>query len=167
LAFGVWVERVEQAVAPKVLVDATYRALQHLTDFARLQMSERLPRELCPLLVEGAVEKHHVQVRVLATSVPPPRFHTVKYAGVLAPAASSFRACIKPQPIRRANDFAERLLRRNAFLNGCSEELARKLRTVKVLGHWPSAQGRDVFTTARGGCAQRNFSEVGRGARTH
>lgn len=64
LVFGVWVERVEQAVAPKVLVDATYRALQHLTDFARLQMSERLPRKLCPLLVVGAVEKHHVQVRV-------------------------------------------------------------------------------------------------------
>lgn len=33
----------------------------------------------------------------LATSVPPPRFHTVKYAGLLAP-ASSVRARIKPQP---------------------------------------------------------------------
>ena len=33
----------------------------------------------------------------LATSVPPPRFHTVKYAGVLAP-ASNVRARIKPQP---------------------------------------------------------------------
>lgn len=32
----------------------------------------------------------------LATSVPPPRFHTVKYAGVLAP-ASALRARIKPQ----------------------------------------------------------------------
>lgn len=32
----------------------------------------------------------------LATSVPPPRFHTVKYAGVLAP-ASTWRARIKPQ----------------------------------------------------------------------
>jgi hypothetical protein len=32
----------------------------------------------------------------LATSVPPPRFHTVKYAGVLAP-ASARRARIKPQ----------------------------------------------------------------------
>jgi hypothetical protein len=33
----------------------------------------------------------------LATSVPPPRFHTVKYAGVLAP-ASTWRARIKPRP---------------------------------------------------------------------
>ena len=33
----------------------------------------------------------------LATSVPPPRFHTVKYAGVLAP-ASPWRARIRPQP---------------------------------------------------------------------
>ena len=33
----------------------------------------------------------------LATSVPPPRFHTVKYAGVLAP-ASAWRARIKPKP---------------------------------------------------------------------
>jgi hypothetical protein len=30
----------------------------------------------------------------LATSVPPPRFHTVKYAGVLAP-ASTWRACVR------------------------------------------------------------------------
>jgi hypothetical protein len=33
----------------------------------------------------------------LATSVPPPRFHTVKYAGVLAP-ASPWRARIRPKP---------------------------------------------------------------------
>jgi hypothetical protein len=32
-----------------------------------------------------------------ATSVPPPRFHTVKYAGVLAP-ASAWRARARPQP---------------------------------------------------------------------
>jgi hypothetical protein len=33
----------------------------------------------------------------LATSVPPPRFHTVRYAGVLAP-ASQWRSRIAPQP---------------------------------------------------------------------
>jgi len=33
----------------------------------------------------------------LATSVPPPRFHTVKYAGVLAP-ASPWRSRLAPQP---------------------------------------------------------------------
>jgi Putative transposase len=33
----------------------------------------------------------------LATSVPPPRFHTVKYAGVLAP-ASPWRSHLAPQP---------------------------------------------------------------------
>jgi hypothetical protein len=32
----------------------------------------------------------------LATSVPPPRFHTVKYAGVLAP-ASPWRSRLAPQ----------------------------------------------------------------------
>ena len=35
----------------------------------------------------------------LATAVPPPRFHTVKYAGVLAP-ASSWRVRIGPRPKR-------------------------------------------------------------------
>ena len=33
----------------------------------------------------------------LASSVPPPRFHTVKYAGVLAP-ASTWRSRIAPKP---------------------------------------------------------------------
>jgi hypothetical protein len=37
-------------------------ALQHLADFARLKMSQRLPRQLCPLLVVGAGKEHHVQV---------------------------------------------------------------------------------------------------------
>jgi len=36
-------------------------------------------------------------LRRLATSVPPPRFHTVKYAGVLAP-ASPWRSRLAPQP---------------------------------------------------------------------
>jgi len=35
----------------------------------------------------------------LATSLPPPRFHTVKYAGVLAP-ASVWRARLLPKPPR-------------------------------------------------------------------
>lgn len=41
----------------------------------------------------------------LATSVPPPRFHTVKYAGVLAP-ASTFRNRIKPhsQPVEQPTE---------------------------------------------------------------
>jgi hypothetical protein len=33
----------------------------------------------------------------LATSVPPPRFHTVKYAGVLAPVSPPWRSRIAPQ----------------------------------------------------------------------
>jgi hypothetical protein len=37
----------------------------------------------------------------LATSVPPPRFHTVKYAGVLAP-ASRWRSRLAPQPPQAA-----------------------------------------------------------------
>ena len=39
----------------------------------------------------------------LATSVPPPRFHTVKYAGVLA-SASPWRPCIAPEPPPSARD---------------------------------------------------------------
>ncbi len=38
----------------------------------------------------------------LATSVPPPRFHTVKYAGVLAP-ASPWRSRLAPQPPQAAD----------------------------------------------------------------
>ena len=37
----------------------------------------------------------------LATSVPPPRFHTVRYAGVLG-AGSPWRPCITPEPDARA-----------------------------------------------------------------
>jgi len=39
----------------------------------------------------------------LAASVPPPRFHTVRYAGVLAP-ASKLRPRIVPKPAMPAND---------------------------------------------------------------
>jgi hypothetical protein len=39
----------------------------------------------------------------LATSVPPPRFHTVKYAGVLA-TASRWRPCIAPKPPPEAGE---------------------------------------------------------------
>jgi hypothetical protein len=42
----------------------------------------------------------------LATSVPPPRFHTVKYAGVLAP-ASPWRSRLAPQPPQAATASAE------------------------------------------------------------
>ena len=38
----------------------------------------------------------------LATSVPPPRFHTVRYAGVLA-AASPWRPRIAPKPCPRTS----------------------------------------------------------------
>ncbi len=42
----------------------------------------------------------------LATSVPPPRFHTVRYAGVLAP-TSTWRARIVPKPPPEAAAGAE------------------------------------------------------------
>jgi hypothetical protein len=52
----------------------------------------------------------------LATSVPPPRFHTVKYAGVLAP-ASPWRSRIAPPrkpPLRAAETQDEELLPKHA-----------------------------------------------------
>jgi hypothetical protein len=42
----------------------------------------------------------------LAASVPPPRFHTVKYAGVLA-SASTWRPRIAPRPIARVDETDE------------------------------------------------------------
>jgi hypothetical protein len=42
----------------------------------------------------------------LATSVPPPRFHTVKYAGVLAP-ASPWRSRLAPPPPQAADASAK------------------------------------------------------------
>ena len=41
----------------------------------------------------------------LATSVPPPRFHTVRYAGVLAP-ASPWRPRIAPPPLAQTSSVA-------------------------------------------------------------
>jgi hypothetical protein len=49
-------------VTAQVLVDAAYRALEHLADFARVQLSERLPHELGLLLVVGAVEENRVKM---------------------------------------------------------------------------------------------------------
>ena len=43
----------------------------------------------------------------LATSVPPPRFHTVRYAGVIAP-ASPWRPLIAPQPLAQPSSAAAR-----------------------------------------------------------
>src|SRR6266536_1593446 len=51
----------------------------------------------------------------LAMMVPPPRFHTVKYAGVLA-AASKLRAQISPQPVAPTDAAeAQRTPRRGSY----------------------------------------------------
>jgi hypothetical protein len=51
-------------MAAKVLVDATHRALEHLTDFARFETPEIFPRQLSTLRVIGPVKEHHVKVRI-------------------------------------------------------------------------------------------------------
>ena len=66
---------------------------------------ERRPDGLVRLALKRAYADGTVAVEMdplsllcrLATSVPPPRFHTVKYAGVLA-SASSWRARLLPTP---------------------------------------------------------------------
>jgi len=66
---------------------------------------ERRPDGLVRLALQRAYADGTVAVEMdplsllcrLATSVPPPRFHTVKYAGVLAP-ASAWRTRLLPKP---------------------------------------------------------------------
>ena len=54
-------------------------------------------------------------LRRFAMMVPPPRFHTVKYAGVLA-AASKLRAQISPQPVAPTDAAeAQRIPRRGSY----------------------------------------------------
>ena len=76
----------------------------------------------------------------LATSVPPPRFHTVKYAGVLAP-ASAWRARIAPRaaPVE-ATDEAEPPKRAGSGYRPWAELLKRTFE-VDVL-ECPKCKGR-------------------------
>ena len=46
----------------RIGLDAAYRALEYLADFARLQMTERLPHELGLVLVVSAVEENRVEM---------------------------------------------------------------------------------------------------------
>jgi hypothetical protein len=76
----------------------------------------------------------------LATSVPPPRFHTVKYAGVLAP-ASPWRSRLAPQ-LTEAADAGDRPIRpaHAGAYRPWAELLARTF-AVDVLA-CPRCQGR-------------------------
>jgi hypothetical protein len=73
----------------------------------------------------------------LATSVPPPRFHTVKYAGVLAP-ASPWRSRLAPQ-LPEATDAGDKPAHAGAY-RPWAELLARTF-AVDVLA-CPRCQGR-------------------------
>jgi hypothetical protein len=74
----------------------------------------------------------------LATSVPPPRFHTVRYSGVLA-AASCWRPLITPEPPEAAGDDPGRKGRGSGY-RPWAELLARTF-GVDVLA-CPSCNGR-------------------------
>jgi hypothetical protein len=54
----------EQTAPAKVPLDAPDGAKEHGADLARLQVGEPLPAQLAALLLPGAIESDHVQVRV-------------------------------------------------------------------------------------------------------
>src|SRR5664279_3647261 len=101
----------------------------------------------------------------LATSVPPPRFHTVKYAGVLAP-ASTWRARIapRPKPVAGATDDTAKAIatespkRAGSTYRPWAELLARTF-AVDVL-ECPKCQGRMRLTALRSYFATR-LSQLG------
>jgi hypothetical protein len=104
----------------------------------------------------------------LATSVPPPRFHTVRYAGVLAP-ASTWRARIVPKPPPEAAAAAEpETPKRAGGYRPWAELLARTF-AVDVLA-CPRCEGRmkllalvtDPASTARYLAAAGEATEVPR-----
>jgi hypothetical protein len=76
----------------------------------------------------------------LATSVPPPRFHTVRYAGVLAP-ASTWRSRIVPKPPPEAAVAAEPDTPKGAKGYRPWAELLARTFAVDVLA-CPRCQGR-------------------------
>jgi hypothetical protein len=49
-------------VAAQVLVESLYDSLLHVADFARLDMTKRLPCHMCILLMVGAIDKRDVKV---------------------------------------------------------------------------------------------------------
>ena len=54
----------EQTAPAKVPLDAPDGAKENGADLARLQVPEPLPAQLAALLVPGAIESDHVQVRI-------------------------------------------------------------------------------------------------------
>ena len=69
----------------------------------------------------------------LATSVPPPRFHIVRYAGVLAP-ASPWRPRIAPPPLAQTSSAAARPVRaKSAAAYRPGAELLARTFAVDVL----------------------------------
>jgi hypothetical protein len=79
----------------------------------------------------------------LATSVPPPRFHTVNYAGVLAP-ASPWRSRIAPQPeppLRAAETEDAAFLCKHAGSYRAWAELLKRAFDIDVLD-CPNCHGR-------------------------
>jgi Putative transposase len=79
----------------------------------------------------------------LATRVPPPRFHTVKYAGVLAP-ASPWRSRIAPQPkppLQAAEPHDADLLPKHASSYRAWAELLKRTFDIDVLA-CPKCHGR-------------------------
>jgi hypothetical protein len=78
----------------------------------------------------------------LATSVPPPRFHTVKYSGVLAP-ASTWRSRVTPRtaPAEAAQDGAQAEAPKRAGTYRPWAELLKRTFDVDVLS-CPTCHGR-------------------------
>jgi hypothetical protein len=77
IALGAVLEGPKQAAPAKVPLDAPDGTLEHIAHLAGPQMPEPLPAKLGALLVPGAIEQDHVQMRVepqrgLVTYASPP-----------------------------------------------------------------------------------------------
>jgi hypothetical protein len=83
-------------------------------------------------LICGQVIEPHLLLRRLAMSVPPLRFHTVKYGGVLA-SAIPWRSRIGPRPDKKTtetNDTTEHAAKPTATpQRGCGAAGARRRQT--------------------------------------
>jgi hypothetical protein len=93
----------------------------------------------------------------LATSLPPPRFHTVRYAGVLAP-ASTWRSRIAPKPPGEATPApGSETPKRAAGYRPWAELLARRF-GVDVLA-CPKCNGRRRLLAMLRGSPARPFKD--------
>ena len=106
--------RIESTAPPQMLRDAPHDSPEHFADFARLQMTERVPYGPSALVVERAVEKHRMQVWTQAQVACHALRHRDRAALGLLLAMGAGSLCVEPQ--HRAREDARQVAEQSSVV---------------------------------------------------